>query len=384
MNPDSDTPPPAHPGRHRALIGAVFAAIGASQPFLPAYLLERGLAPGEVSLVLALGAAIRILAGPLGGRLADGLGNPRLLLVLLGMAAALAAGGFTLAAGLLGFLLAQLALNAAMAPMTPLADAICLAAARRSGFEYGRLRVAGSITYMAMAVLAGWLAGRFGLSLLPGLMAAALASVAVAALALPRPPDPAARAGPRGGMLMALRLPGFTSLLLLSGLIQSSHAAYYAFSTIHWSAAGHAPATIGLLWAVAVLGEIALFLHGHRLVRRLGPAGMAMLAAAAGLLRWGSMATTTWLPALLLIQLLHALSFGAQHLAAMQLIQRLVPPALASTAQSLHSALGVGLLMGLMTWLSGPLYAAWGGGVFLLMATLCALALPLALWLRGM
>ncbi|WP_161600834.1 MFS transporter [Teichococcus oryzae] len=382
MPRDSAPPPPAHPGRHMALLGAVFAAIGAVQPFLPAYLAERGLSAAQVSLVLALGAGIRILAGPLGGRLADALGNPRLLMVLFSLAGALAAAGFVPAAGLAGFLLAQLALNAAMAPLTPLADAVCLAAARRGGLEYGRLRAAGSVTYMAMAVLAGWMAGHFGLGLLPGLMAAALLAVTAAALALPRPPPPATRPGFQGGVGAVLRLPGFARLLLLSGLIQSSHATYYGFSTIHWSAAGHAPSVIGLLWAEAVVGEVALFVMGHRLARRLGPAGMAMLAASAGLLRWSLMAATTWLPALLLIQLLHALSFGAQHLAAMQLILRLVPPPLAGTAQALHSALGVGLLMGLMTLVSGPAYAAWGGGVFLVMAGLCALALPLALRLR--
>ncbi|MFC7608742.1 hypothetical protein [Teichococcus aestuarii] len=62
----------------------------------------------------------------------------------------------------------------------------------------------------------------------------------------------------------------------------------------------------------------------------------------------------------------------------MHMILRLVPAEQAGTAQALHAALGVGLLMGVFTLLSGPFYAAWGGGVFLLMAGLCALALPLA------
>jgi len=131
-----------------------------------------------------------------------------------------------------------------------------------------------------------------------------------------------------------------------------------------------------------VVGEVALFLFGRRLLDRLGPRGMALLAAGAGALRWLVLAQTVWLPALLATQLLHALSFGAQHLAAMHLILRLVPPPMAGTAQTLHSALGVGLLMGAATYLSGPGYAVLGGGIFLLMAGLCALAIPLALSLR--
>ena len=202
-----------------------------------------------------------------------------------------------------------------------------------------------------------------------------------ASFTLPRPAGrPARREG--GGFRATLRLPGFARLLLLSGLIQSSHAAYYGFGSIHWAAAGHSAGTIGLLWAEGVIGEVALFMLGRRLVARLGPQGLALLAAGAGLLRWGVLSGTTWLPALVATQWLHAFTFGAQHLAAMHLLLRLVPPAQTGTAQALHAALGVGLMTGLLTLASGPLYARFGGGVFLLMAGLCALAIPLALTLR--
>jgi len=367
--------------RHVLLLCAVFTTIGVVQPFLPAFLAARGLNPDEIALALALGSGVRLLAAPMAGRWADALDDARLLLAGLALLGLLAAGGFLVAAGLLGFLVVQLLLNAASAPLTPLADALCLAAMREGRLDYGRVRAAGSVAYIAMAAFAGWLAGRAGFGVVPWLIGAAMLATLAASCALPRPPAlPERRRG--GGIRAALRLPGFARLLLLSGLIQSSHAAYYAFGSIHWAAAGHSPGVIGLLWAEGAVGEVALFLFGRGLVARLGPRGMALLAAGAGLLRWSVLATTTWLPALAAVQVLHALSFGAQHLAAMHLILRLVPPAQAGTAQTLHAALGVGLLMGLFTWLCGPLYAALGGGVFLPMAGLCLLAIPLALSLR--
>ncbi|MFZ6761524.1 MFS transporter [Pseudoroseomonas sp. WGS1072] len=372
--------------RHVLLLGSVFAGIGVVQPFLPAFLAARGLSPGEVSLVLAAGSGIRLLAGPLAGRGADALGDPRLLLALAALAGALASGGYLLAGTVLGFLLTQLAFHAASAPLTPLTDTLCLAAARRDWLDYGRVRAAGSLAFMAAAMAAGWLAGRLGLGVVPLLMGGAMLATLAAALLLPRAgADGRSLARRReGGFRATLRLPGFIRLLLLSGLIQSSHAAYYAFGSIHWSAAGLSATGIGLLWALGVVGEVLLFLLGRRLVARLGARGLALLAAGAGVLRWSTLAGTAWLPALVATQLLHALTFGAQHLAAMQLILALVPPAQAGTAQTLHAALGVGLMSGSMTLLCGPLYAAWGAGVFLVMAGLCLLALPLALGLpRG-
>ncbi|MFC7551500.1 MFS transporter [Pseudoroseomonas wenyumeiae] len=110
-----------------------------------------------------------------------------------------------------------------------------------------------------------------------------------------------------------------------------------------------------------MVAEILLFAFGRRLTEALGIRGMMLLGAFGGLLRWGLLGATTWLPALVLAQLLHAATFGAQYLGAMRLLQRLVPPEQASTAQTLHASLGGGLGTGLLTLACGPLYAAWGG-----------------------
>ena len=60
-----------------------------------------------------------------------------------------------------------------------------------------------------------------------------------------------------------------------------------------------------------------------------------------------------------------------------------LPPGQAATAQTLHSSLGTGLAMGVLTLLSGPLYARFGGDGFWAMAALCAAALPVVLGLRA-
>jgi len=127
--------------------------------------------------------------------------------------------------------------------------------------------------------------------------------------------------------------------------------------------------------------EVLLFLWGGRLAARLGPAGLATAAASAGVVRWSVTAETTWLPALAAVQLLHAVTFGAQHLGSMRVLATL-PPGQAATAQTLHSSLGTGLAMGVLTLLSGPLYQRFGGDAFWAMAGLCAAALPLVPGLR--
>jgi len=106
------------------------------------------------------------------------------------------------------------------------------------------------------------------------------------------------------------------------------------------------------------------------------------LAAAAGLLRWVVVASTTSVTALALVQPLHGLTFAALHLACMRVIPAIIPPGLAATAQAMY-ALGAGAATALLMLASGPLYARLGGQAFVVMGLLCAVAMPLALGRRA-
>lgn len=368
--------------RFAAIFAAQFFAFGILLPFLPAVLAGRGLGAAEVGMVLAAGSVIRLVAGPAGGRLADALGRPRLVLALAAAGAALAAIGLTLASGFVLLLAVVLVHNAALAPVVPLTDALAVAASRGGALDYARARAAGSIAFIVAALGGGQAVALAGLDAAVWLLVAGLGATAVAALLLPSAPrTPSPRRG-LAAFLAPLRIPVLRRLLLVSALIQGSHAMYYAFGTLHWQAAGLSAGMIGALWAAGVVAEVALFWYGRGVVARLGPVGLSIGAALAGVLRWTITANTTELWALFPAQILHAGTFGMQHLAVMAIMARAVPPAEAGTAQALHAALGVGLWMGVFTLACGPLFSAFGGGAFWAMAALCALAVPAALRLR--
>jgi PPP family 3-phenylpropionic acid transporter len=103
-----------------------------------------------------------------------------------------------------------------------------------------------------------------------------------------------------------------------------------------------------------------------------------MLAAAAGVLRWTVSAETAALPALVMIQPLHGLTFALLHLACMRRLAEIVPPQLSATALTLYGTVGIGAASAALTLASGALYGAIGAGGFWVMAGLCAAALPIA------
>ena len=153
---------------------------------------------------------------------------------------------------------------------------------------------------------------------------------------------------------------------------------YDAFAVISWSAAGIEPSAISILWSEAVAAEVVVFfLIGPALLHRFGARGAAALAAVAGTVRWSVAGVTTSVLTLSILQPLHGLTFALLHLASMRMMQTLVPVGLAGTGQSIY-AFGSGYLTAVLTLLSGILYAKFGGAAFLLMALLCAVALPLA------
>lgn len=364
------------------LYAAMYGAYGVASPFLPAFVSARGLQPEDLGLVLAAGTAIRLISAPIAGRIADRLHALRMVLVVciaLGGAVTL---GYLPARGFALLLLLTLLHAAFLAPMTVLADALALGASRTARFEYGWARGAGSAAFIAGILLSGQLVGGFGLETIIWSQAVLLLAAALAAARIPELPDEARRAPP-GGVLVLLRIPRFRNLVLAAALILGSHAMHDAFAVIRWTAAGVSASTVSMLWALAVLAEVAVFfLVGPRLIARLTPAGAIALAALAGALRWAVMAQTAALPALVLVQPLHGITFALLHLACMRLIAGAVPAGLEATAQAVYATVGIGAATALLTFLSGFLYASVGAQGFWVMGALCVAALPLAFRLR--
>jgi PPP family 3-phenylpropionic acid transporter len=303
--------------------------------------------------------------------------------------AALVAIGFLSAAGFRMLLVISGLHAAVLAPITTLADALALSAAvSRSGvarFEYGWVRGTGSAVFIIGTLVSGQVVGAWGLSAILVLHAGLLCATAGAAMLVPAPGRPAAVADipPVAGVVELLRLPLLRRLMLVSALVLGSHAMHDAFAVLRWSAAGITLALASVLWSESVAAEVVVFvLVGPALVQRLGPAGAVALAATAGVLRWVVMAWTTNVMALALVQPLHGLTCAALHLACMRLLPTIIPPHLAATAQAMY-AFGAGATTALLTLASGRLYASLGPRGFLVMALLCAVALPLWRGLRA-
>jgi PPP family 3-phenylpropionic acid transporter len=368
---------------------ALFAAFGVASPFLPGLMQQDGLGPNQLGIVLAAGTAIRLLAGPLGGRLADRTGRVPAVLAGFTAASALVAFGYAPARGLLMLLVISVAHACVLAPLTPLSDALALGSSQDgTGFRYGWVRGAGSAAFIMGTLASGQVVGWTGLGSIVWMNGGLLAVAACVAWMLPNKVAGPASGNPAKEKSISAwslaRIPAFVQLMAIAALVGGSHALHDGFEVIRWRSAGMSAREVSVLWSLSVAAEVGVFAgFGPKLLEFLGPRRAMILAACAGVVRWGVAAQTALFPAMAIVEPLHGLTFAMLHLACMDMIGRVVPSKLAATAQAFYATVAMGATAALVSLASGPLYGTFGASAFWGMAVMCGAALPLAWMIRS-
>jgi len=364
--------------------GALFAVVGIMAPFWPVFLKARGLTAPEIGLLLSAALWLRVFLNPLIAQWVDRRGKQRKTLIALSLTALFGFLCFLFAEGFWGLMAVNLIASVAFSSIIPLGETLVLATVYRLSLDYGRLRIWGSLTFIATSFAGGPLLATFGFWSVLWAVLILMVVLILSCTMLPAKKlntnKPIRKSNTARRLL---RQPTFVLFLVTGGLSQASHAVLYGFATLYWRSIGYSDVVIGLLWAEGVVAEIALFWLGSRLLNRFGAVNLIALGAAAGVLRWIVMGLTDALWLGFFSQALHAFTFGAAHLGAMHFIARAAPPELSATAQSLYSSVGTGIAVGLVMAGAGVLYASYGKGAFLFMAIISAVSLSMALVLAN-
>lgn len=331
---------------------------------------------------------VRIVAGPVLSFLTDRFGDRRVAIVVLCLITLAGFGLLSVVSGFWAIFLVCLGIGIVWTSILPIAETIAVSGSLDLGIDYGRLRLWGSLTFIAGSLGAGVIVGNLSGDAVLSMLIAAMVLVVLAAIALPRVPE---RKSVETETVATLRLADvrvlfaggmFPVFLIAAGLTQATHALYYAFGTIHWQEQGVGNGTIGILWSIGVLAEIVLFAFSGRVLGLIGPARLIIVGASAAILRWTIMALEPGLAVLVMTQVLHAATYGATHLGTMHFIARAVPRRLQATAQGLYSALAAGVLLSGLIACSGLAYQQMAGKTYFVMAGIAALSLCFAVYLR--
>jgi PPP family 3-phenylpropionic acid transporter len=386
--------------RVSGLFASHFFGVGLFLPFIPVVLGFRGLSAAEIGLVLGIGTIARIAASPVLSNLSDRTGQRRLSILIYSLAAAAFIALYFLPFGIVFLSIAVVGYMVMNAPVVPLSDAYALDVQRNTGADYARMRLWGSAGFVVASVVGGALADEETSWLLVAAVGLASLATGLVAMSLPRQKRGAKPSGSivadSGNVSAAdfqpddeanpdtpFRSAWFWPLLVVLGLYQASHSAFYGFGTIYWQAMKVPDFAIGLLWATGVAAEIALFTVAGKLSQRFDPPLFLLAAGAAATLRWLIFPFADSVPAMAALQLLHGLSFGAAHLGAVAILARIVPSRWAGTGQGLL-ATSIGIQMAIGLGISGALYEIDPDWPFYLMSVVAAVGTLLTLAMTPM
>jgi len=344
---------------------AYFALVGIYIIFLPKMLVESGYSAAQVGVIFAASPLMRFLLPFWFQRLGGVHRRHYLGALIVAFGASLlffvTLGSFT------AFFAANLLYGAAMGIILPYVDTIALQVISRE--RYGRVRLWGSIGFMAIALWLGqvlqtplqslvYLAVLALLTLMTGWYLTRYDRGEAVSPADEKTPEP-------------FSLRRYWAFWLSAFLLQVSFGGFYNFFTIYETAHGISLEMTSWLWSFGVLCEIAmLYWQGPLLKRDL--LGLIELAVATTVLRWAIL--WLWpdsLPAAFAAQSLHALNFALYYTAAIAYVYDLYTQKKLAQQFFLGITFGLGGSVGAV--LAGWIYEAVPSSLFLFEA-LIALA----------
>jgi MFS family permease len=259
-------------------------------PYISLFYKQQGLSGTEMGLLSAVGWTVALAVAPFMGRLGDNLRNPRRLIQvgLLGAAALYLwlsqQTAFLWMALIIGV---DSLINSASDPLST-SQALAISKGDKTGF--GSVRVWGSIGWVFMTPLCGWLIERTGLfSMFEGFALMSVLSVVVLQFMVTNPPPHKASDAPQLALRSVLqRLSHDRSMVGLAAALLIFWLAGYGasqFETIYLNQLGASTAIIGVVNTIGAVIEIGGMFWADRLVRRYGSGrvlAVSMLIYAAG------------------------------------------------------------------------------------------------------
>lgn len=328
--------------RLSAFYFAYFAYVGIFAPYFSLYLASLGLAAAQIGVLLSLGSLTRVIGPNFWGWFAD---RTQRRARIIGLTLALGGAcftGFLFVRSFWGMFALLLATGFFTSASMPLAESLTLSHLRQAASRYGSIRLWGSVGFILTVTLVGYALDVLPVASLLWMVLASYALSWVCALVVPDVPAGTVHAD-AGPVWAIVRRPEVAALLGACFMMSLAHGPFYAFYSLYLVDHGYSKAALGWMWSIGVVAEIMMFLLMPALMRRYSLSAILRLCLAATVARflmigWGVDSAAVLLQA----QLLHGLSFGAYHAAAVTAIHRWFPGAHQVRGQGIYLSVSSG------------------------------------------
>ncbi len=319
-----------------------FASLGVVVPYWTLYLKSLDFDARQISELMAILMATKIVAPYLWSWIADHTGQSMRIIRLGSVVSAISFAGVFIDSSFWWLALVMLLFSFFWNATLPQFEANTMNYLGSDTHRYSIVRLWGSLGFVIAVIVIGALLDTLGYALIPAsifflyLLIALFSFMVGDAKVITQHES-------NGSIWQVIRQPHVVGLLLICFLMQMSHGPYYTFYSIYLTQYDYSSSVLGWLWALGVIAEIILFMFMHRLMPRYGPGYLLVVALLLTTIRWlliGYFVESLWI--IVLAQCLHAASFGLYHAVAIELFHRNFRGKLQGRGQALYSAISFG------------------------------------------
>ena len=299
--------------------------MGLVTPFLSVYLDGKGFTPLEIGEILAIITTTKIVAPSLWAILADKTGQ-QLFIIRLG--AFLALISFSALFGLstywpMTFSLAMFSLF--WTAILPQLEVLTLNSLRHNSKIYARVRLWGSLGFIAFAVIAGQVMSYFNSDAFTYIGLVILIGLFISSLLQKQPKSTVSSSNlvQKNTSPISYKLLNLSFIIFFTSgvLLQISFAPFYGFFALFLRDLNYPGFTVGLLISLGVVAEVIAFIYMGSLFKYFSLKSLLVFCLAITSLRWFAVPLVEESIALLaLTQLSHAASFAIYHSASMRFL----------------------------------------------------------------
>jgi len=322
---------------------AYYGYVGVFSPYASLYFADKGISAAQIGVLMSLMQVMRIFGPNLWGWVADHTRQRVNVLRFTSVAAAVGFCGMFWGESFGFFFALMVTVNLFTSAQGPLSEALMLSAMRGDLTHYGRLRLWGSVGFIAAVTISGQLLDWYGIDLVLWISLFLLALVAFAAGGM-REDGAAHPAQDTPSVRELLKRREVLAFFASTFLMIAAHASLYVYYSLYLAGIGYSKTLIGLMWSLGVVAEIAFFYWQAPLFRRFGVRWLMLASLLIGVVRFLMIGFGAESLALLLVaQVLHAATFGVHHSASVATMQRWFAGPLQARGQALFISISYGL-----------------------------------------
>ncbi|MBS4207788.1 MFS transporter [Bacillus sp. FJAT-50079] len=322
-------------------------AIAVVNAFIPLYLRYKGMGPGEIGIVLAVGPLVAIFSQPLWGVISDRRQNVKKIVLMLLVVTLFTSAALFYSSSLLLVIVAMMVFNFFMSPVQPLVDSMASAYAQDKGVSYGSIRFWGSIGFAFASFFIGYMIGKIGLQYLWFVYSTIIVISFIIASKLTNSQTKRAPITITA-MKKTFQNPRYVGFLVAVLFIAIPTRMNDGMLGIYMKHLGATEGHVGMAWMVSSISEAPVIALLYLVMRRVPLLVLIGISGGFYTIRWLLYASFNDPTMLIISQAMHSVTFAILMVASVQYVATVVPREMLATGQTIYFATysGLGAIIG--------------------------------------